>query len=104
MDVVEAQGDLLKIGIEFQRLDHRLYKLAGRLPRPENQDEMFECTIPLDLASGIYGAIEFLRETALRQVIEGLQDASKLTVGELERSFRELREREAMDSPGEANR
>ena len=34
MDADEVQVELLKIGFEFQRLDHWLYTLAAGLPRP----------------------------------------------------------------------
>ncbi len=94
MEAVEAQTRLVKIGLEVQKIDHQLYTLAAGLPRPANQDEMFECLIPCDLASGIYGAIEYVREDPLKLVIGCLRDASKLTVEELELRFRKLQEQE----------
>ncbi len=102
MDAVEVQGKLLKIGLEVQRIDHQLYTLAAGLPRPANQDEMFECLIPCNLPSGIYGTIEYVREDPLKLVIECLRDASKLTVEELVRRFRKLQEQEAGGNPAGA--
>ncbi|MCP4550410.1 MAG: hypothetical protein GY835_28460, partial [bacterium] len=62
-------------------------------------DELFECKIPLDLVSGIYAKIEFLREGPLREVIEDLNDAATLTAEKLERRFRKLQEQEARGIP-----
>ncbi len=94
MDVVEAQEDLLNIGLEVQRIEHQLYTLAAGLALPANQAEMFECNIPLDLAAGVYAKIEFLREGSLSEVIEDLKDAATLTVEKLEHRFRKLQERD----------
>ena len=99
MDADEVQVELLKIGFEFQKIDHRLHTLSAGLPRPANQDEMFEDLIPCDLASGLYGAIEYVREDPLKLAIECLRDASTLTAEELEHRFRKLQKNEAGGNP-----
>ncbi|MCP4594109.1 MAG: hypothetical protein GY842_25550 [bacterium] len=90
MQVAEAQNTLQEIVGILQGIDQQLEMLSSQLPRPENQDDMFECMIPCDLASGIFGAIEFIREEPLSQVIEGLQDAATLTAEKLVRRFKRL--------------
>ncbi len=102
MDVIEAQKKLLKLEFKVQEISHELFTLAEGLPRPANQDEMFECKIPLDLVSGIYAKIEFVRESPLREVIEDLNDAATLTAEKLDRRFRKLQEQEAGGNPAGA--
>ncbi len=101
MEAVEAQARLLRIEFKAQEIDHELHTLAEGLPRPANQDEMFECKIPLDLVSGIYAKIEFVRESPLREVIEDLNDAATLTAEKLDRRFRKLQEQETPEGRDE---
>ncbi|MCP4655502.1 MAG: hypothetical protein GY856_08800 [bacterium] len=93
MQIAEAQNALLEIVGVLQGVDQQLDTLTEELPQPENQDDMFECKIPYDLATGILGAVTFIREEDLKRVIEGLQDAAELTAEELERRFRQLQDR-----------
>ncbi|MCP4654100.1 MAG: hypothetical protein GY856_01645 [bacterium] len=102
MQVAEAQNKLQGIVGVLEGIDRQLETLSGQLPRPENQDAMFECDIPCDVATGISGAIDFIREEDLERVIEGLRDAAELTVEELVRRFRKLQENDAGASQPEA--
>ena len=97
MEVTEAQIELLEIVLEVRRADQRLHLLAQRLPRPENQDEMFEGKIPSDVASEIYGAIDFIRATELKNAIDGLEAATKITAEELKQRFAKAREKDGLD-------
>ncbi|MCP4656881.1 MAG: hypothetical protein GY856_15835 [bacterium] len=99
----EAQRELLEIALDFRRLDHRLYTLAEQLPKPENQDDMFEGNIPSDVATEIYGAIDFIRSAQLGIVIEGLEAAAKITAADLDRRFAQAQAKDAaLGLPGKA--
>ena len=94
MQVTEAQRELRGYIQTLQGISQQLIALSGQLSRPENQDDMFECKIPCDLASGVSGAIDFIVEDTLNQAIEGLQDTAELTVEKLERRFMKLQSSE----------
>ncbi len=103
MTEIKAQKDLLEIVLEYQRLDQRLYVLAEQLPRPANQDVMLEGKIPSDVATEIFGTIEFIRSTELKAAIEGLEAAAKITGEDLERRFAEALVKDAaLASPTKA--
>ncbi len=95
MTDIEAQKALLEFVLELRRIDQGLYELARRLPQPENQAEMFEGTIPSDVATEIFGTIDFIRSTDLKSAIEGLQAATQVTAEQLERRFAEARAKDA---------
>ncbi|MCP4655543.1 MAG: hypothetical protein GY856_09010 [bacterium] len=95
MTEIEAQKALLEIVLDLQRLDQGLYTLAQQLYRPENQDEMLEGKIPSDVATEIFGTIDFIRSTDLKAAIEGLQAVTKITAEELERRFAKARAKDA---------
>ncbi|MCP4661854.1 MAG: hypothetical protein GY856_41150 [bacterium] len=56
---------------------------------------MLEGEIPSDVASEIFGTIDFIRSTELKAAIEGLEAATKVTAEELERRFATAREKDA---------
>jgi hypothetical protein len=95
----EAFAEFLREFLEASEKFRNGDLLSAGLPRPANQDEMFEDLIPCDLESGLYGAIEYVREDPLKLAIECLRDASKLTAEELEHRFRKLQKNEAGGSP-----
>jgi len=58
---------------------------------------MFEGKIPSDVASEIYGAIDFIRATELKNAIDGLEAATKITAEELKQRFAKAQEKDALD-------
>jgi len=58
---------------------------------------MFEGKIPSDVASEIYGAIDFIRATELKNAIDGLEAATKITAEELKQRFAKAREKDGLD-------
>jgi hypothetical protein len=54
---------------------------------------MLEDEVPPDLATEVSGCIECIRDDYLRQVIEALEQASRVTALDLVRDFRERRKR-----------
>ena len=87
--VSRAQGALAEIVFELLTLQERLMAINRGLPVPPNQDAMLADEVPPDLATEVSGCIECIAEDYLRQVIEALEQASRVTARDLARDFRE---------------
>jgi predicted ATPase with chaperone activity len=91
--VVTAQAALGEIAFELLALRERLEAINRGLPVPPDLDAMLEDEIPPDLATEVSGCIECIAEDYLRQVIEALEKASRVTAHEVERDFRKRHQR-----------
>ena len=91
--VAQAQAALGAIAFELLALQERLTEINRSLPVPTNQEAMLEDEIPPDLATEVSGCIECIRDDYLRQVIEALEEASRVTARDLERDHRERQKR-----------
>ena len=91
--VAKAQKALGAIAFELLALQERLTEIERGLPVPTNQEAMLEDEVPPDLATEVSGCIECIRDDYLRQVIEALEQASRVTALDLERDFRERQKR-----------
>lgn len=91
--VADAQVALGEIAFELLALQERLTEINRSLPVPPNQEAMLEDDVPPDLATEVSGCIECLVNDYLRQVIEALEQASRVTARDLERDFRERQKR-----------
>src|ERR1700732_532371 len=93
VSVAKAQKALGAIAFELLALQERLTEIERGLPVPTNQEAMLEDEVPPDLATEVSGCIECIRDDYLRQVIEALEQASRVTALDLERDFRERQKR-----------
>src|SRR5579863_7907425 len=91
--VGRVQAALSDIAFEMLALQERLDALNESLPVPPNQEAMLEDEVPPDLATEVSGCIECIRFDYLRQVIEALEEASRVTARDLAREFRERQKR-----------
>jgi hypothetical protein len=91
--VARAQAALGEIAFELLVIQERLVALNRALPVPPNLEAMLEDEVPPDLATEVSGCIECISEDYLRQVIEALEKASRVTAHELERDFRKRHQR-----------
>ena len=93
VSVAKAQKTLGAIAFELLALQERLTEIDRGLPIPPNQEAMLEDEVPPDLATEVSGCIECIRDDYLRQVIEALEQVSRVTALDLERDFRERQKR-----------
>lgn len=93
VSVAKAQAALGAIAFELLAIQERLVALNGGLPVPPNQEAMLEDEIPPDLATEVSGCIECIAYDYLRQIIEALEQASRVTARDLVRDFRERQRR-----------
>jgi hypothetical protein len=91
--VAQAQAALGDIAFELLAIQERLVALNRSLPVPPDQEAMLEDEVPPDLATEVSGCIECIAYDYLRQVIEALEQASRITARDLERDFRERQNR-----------
>jgi hypothetical protein len=91
--VAQAQVALGEIAFELLALQERLVALNRGLPVPTNQEAMLEDEVPPDLATEVSGCIECIAYDYLREVIEALEQASRVTARDLVRDFRERQKR-----------
>ena len=91
--VTKAQKTLASIAFELLTLQERLTEIERGLPIPPSQEAMLEDEVPPDVATEVSGCIECIRDDYLRQVIEALEEASRVTARDLERDFRERQKR-----------
>jgi hypothetical protein len=91
--VAKAQAALQEIAFELLALQERLAAINRSLPVPTNQEAMLEDEVPPDLATEVSGCIECITYDYLREVIEALEQASRVTARELVRDFRERQRR-----------
>jgi len=89
VSVAQAQKALGAIAFELLALQERLTAINRGLPVSPNQEAMLEDEVPPDIATELSGCIECIRDDYLRQVIEALEQASRVTSRDLERDFRE---------------
>jgi hypothetical protein len=87
--VAHAQAVLGEIAFELLALQERLAAINRALPVPTNLEAMLEDDVPPDLATEVSGCIECITDDLLRRVIEGLEQASRVTARDLVRDFRE---------------
>jgi hypothetical protein len=93
VSVAKAQSALGEIAFELLAIQERLVALNRGLPIPPNQEAMLEDEVPPDLATEVSGCIECIAYDYLREVIEALEQASRVTARDLERDFRERQKR-----------
>ena len=91
--VARAQASLQGIAFELMTLQERLSEIHRGLPVPSDLDDMLEDVVCPDLATEVAGCIECIRDDYLRQVIEALEQASRVTSRDLMRDFRERQKR-----------
>lgn len=90
--VARAQAALGEIAFELIAIQERLVAINRCLPVPPNQEAMLEDEIPPDLATEVSGCIECVAEDYLREVIEALEQASRVTARDLVREHRQRTE------------
>ena len=91
--VTKVQEALGEMAYELLLLQERLLRFNRLLPVPPNQDAMLEDEIPPDLAPEVSGCIECIANDYLRELIEMLEQASRVTAHDLVRDFRERQRR-----------
>ena len=91
--VVKVQQALGEMAYELLLLQERLARFNRLLPIPPNQDAMLEDEVPPDLATEVSGCIECIANDYLRELIEALEQASRVTAHDLVRDFRERQQR-----------
>ena len=80
-------------GREIAALQERLAAINRSLPVPTNLVAMLEDEVPPDLATEVSGCIECIANDYLRELIEALEQASRVTAHDLVRDFRERQRR-----------
>lgn len=88
MTEAEAQAALAEIALQLVAIEDRLQGIHDALPRPPNQDTMWEHRVPRDVATEVYGTIEHVVGDLLGPMIEQLERAAGVTAEELGERFR----------------
>lgn len=70
-----------------EQLDRRLAELAAALPRAKHRDAMFAGEIPFNVTTAMWAAIDHTRENELALALERLEEASRVSVSELDDRF-----------------
>jgi hypothetical protein len=91
--VTKVQEALAAMAYELLILQERLARLNRYLQVPPNEDAMLEDEIAPDLATEVSECIECIHDDYLRQVIEALEQASRVTARDLVRDLRERQKR-----------
>jgi hypothetical protein len=86
--VAQAQASLQGIAFDLLALQERLTEIHRTLPVPADLEDMLEDVVCPDLATEVAGCVECIRDDYLRQVIEALELASRVTSHDLMRDFR----------------
>jgi len=86
--VAQAQASLQGIAFDLLALQERLTEIHRALPVPADLEDMLEDVVCPDLATEVAGCVECIRDDYLRQVIEALELASRVTSHDLMRDFR----------------
>lgn len=83
VSVAKAQKALGAISFELLALQERLTEIDRGLPVPSSQEAILQDDVPPDLATEVSGCIECIHDDYLRQVIEALEQAARVTSHDL---------------------
>ena len=91
MEVPTAQRRLIKILSRLERLTHQLHETAAALPRPADQEGMYNDQIAYDVATEMDVRIRLVLDEHLRPAMAQLRTASTLTDEALRHDFERRR-------------
>ena len=87
MTEAEAQAALAAVALDLVAIADRLQRIHDKLPPSPGREAMWAHEIPRDVATEVYGVVETVLVDEVREAIEYLEAASRVTAEELRERF-----------------